>query len=65
MSEFRLLEVLIIDIEPHPLKVEQGDFSYWNTLATLAGIDLNNEARISNEFQEGGIEYYGDDSPTP
>ncbi len=53
-----------MDIDPHPLEVEQGDFSYWNTLATLAGIDLNNEARISNEFQEGDIEYCGDDSPS-
>lgn len=54
-----------MEIEPHPLEVKQGDFGYWNTLATHAGIDLNNEARISNEFQEGDIEYYGDDSPTP
>ena len=64
MSEFRLLEVLIVDIEPHPLEVEQGDFSYWNTLATLAGIDLTDESRISNEMQEGDTEYSGDGSPT-
>jgi hypothetical protein len=65
VSEFRLLEVLIMEIEPHPLEVKQGDFGYWNTLATHAGIDLNNEARISNEFQEADTEYCGDDSPTP
>ena len=64
MSEFRLLEVLILDIEPHPLEVKQGNFSYWNTLATFAGIDLSDEARISNEFQEGDTEYFGDDCPT-
>ena len=50
--DFRFLEVLIIDTEPHPLKVEKGEFNYWNTLATLAGIDLNEEDTIAlNEFQ--------------
>jgi len=49
MSDFRFLEVLIIDAEPHPLEVKKGD---WNTLATIAGIDLNEEAAIAlNEFQ--------------
>ena len=48
MSDFRFLEVLIIDAEPHPLEVKKGDFNYWNTLA----IDLNEEAAIAlNEFQ--------------
>ena len=50
--DFRFLEVLIIDTEPHPLKVKKGDFNYWNTLATIAGIDLNEEVAIAlNEFQ--------------
>ena len=55
---------VILDIEPHQLEVKQGNFSYWNTLATFAGIDLSDEARISNEFQEGDTEYFGDDCPT-
>ena len=51
-AEFRLLEVLVMDADPHPLDVEKGDFTYWNTVATLAGIDLNEEAAIAlNEFQ--------------
>lgn len=52
MSDFRLLEVLIMDAKPHPLEVEKGNFNYWNTIATLAGIDLNEEAAITlNECQ--------------
>ena len=52
MSNFQLLEVLIMDAEPHPLKVKKGNFQYWNTIAPLAGIDLNEEAAIAfNEFQ--------------
>ena len=50
--DFRFLEVLIIDTKPHPLEVKKGDFQYWNTISTLAGIDLNEEAAIAlNEFQ--------------
>jgi hypothetical protein len=50
--EFKFLEVLIMDAEPHPLEVKKGDFQYWNTISTLAGIDLNEEAAIAlNEFQ--------------
>lgn len=52
MSDFRLLEVLIMEVKPHPLEVKEGNFQYWNTVATLAGIDLSEEAAIAfNEFQ--------------
>ena len=46
-AEFRLVEVLIMDADPHPLEVEKGNFNYWNTIATLAGIDLVEESNIS------------------
>ena len=58
-AEFRLVEVLIMEAEPHPLEVEKGNFNYWNTIATLAGIDLNEEAAIAlNDFQQVGIGYF-------
>jgi|10_taG_2_1085330.scaffolds.fasta_scaffold200585_2 hypothetical protein len=51
-AEFRLVEVLIMDADPHPLEVEKGNFNYWNTIATLAGIDLTEEAAIAlNDFE--------------
>jgi len=49
---FKIVEVIVMETDPHPLDVEKGDFNYWNTIATLAGIDLNEEAAIAfNEFQ--------------
>ena len=50
--EFKFMEVLIMDADPHPLEVEKGNFGYWNSLATLAGIDLVEESVIAfNEFE--------------
>jgi hypothetical protein len=44
--EFRLVEVVVLEANPHPLDVEKGDFNYWHTLATIAGIDLTEEHAI-------------------
>jgi|TARA_R110001599_G_scaffold173162_1_gene364903 hypothetical protein len=46
--ELRLLEMLSLDIKPHPLEVKKGDFTYWNNLASLIGIDLNEEAALND-----------------
>jgi len=48
----QLIEMLVLDISPHPLEVKRGSFRYWNDLATLMGIDLNEEAEINHAFQE-------------
>ena len=49
---FRIIEVLVMDADPHPLDVEKGDFTLWHTIATLAGIDLLEEEAIAlNDFQ--------------
>jgi hypothetical protein len=48
---FKLVEVIIMEANPHPLEVETGDFNYWNTIATLAGIDLVEELEIINAFE--------------
>ena len=48
----QLIEMLVLDISPHPLEVKRGSFLYWNDLATLMGIDLNEEAEINHAFQE-------------
>tara|TARA_B100000029_G_C17130444_1_gene798559 strand:- start:178 stop:330 length:153 start_codon:yes stop_codon:yes gene_type:complete len=45
---FKLVEIMVIESDPHPLDVEKGDFNYWNTIATLAGIDLIEESEIIN-----------------
>ena len=51
-AEFRIIEVLVMGADPHPLDVEKGDFTLWHTIATLAGIDLLEEEAIAlNDFQ--------------
>ena len=51
-NDFRLIEVLVMETDPHPLDVEKGDFALWHTIATLAGIDLlEEEALALNDFQ--------------
>tara|TARA_R100000664_G_C2664284_1_gene79099 strand:- start:344 stop:499 length:156 start_codon:yes stop_codon:yes gene_type:complete len=41
------IETLVMNVKPHPLEVEKGDFGYWTNIATLAGIDLVEESNIS------------------
>ena len=49
---FKLVEVMVIEYVSQPLEIAKGDFKYWNTIATLAGIDLNEEAAIAlNDFE--------------
>ena len=48
----QLIELLVLDISPHPLEVKRGSFRYWNDLATLMGIDLMEEAEINHAFQQ-------------
>jgi len=48
----KLIELLVLDISPHPLEVKRGAFGYWNDLASLMGIDLNEESEINHAFQE-------------
>ena len=47
--EMREIETFVLNLEPHPLKVEKGNFAYWNDLAVLAGIDLLQEAINASE----------------
>jgi hypothetical protein len=44
---FKEIETLVMNVKPHPLEVEKGDFSYWTNIANLAGIDLVEESTIS------------------
>lgn len=48
-AEFRLVEMLTIDLKPHPLKIKKGDFLYWNDLCSLLGIDLVEEDLIARQ----------------
>ena len=48
----RLIEMLVLDITPHPLEVKRGSFRYWNDLASLMGINLAEEAEINHAFQQ-------------
>ena len=47
--EFREIETVVLNVEPHPHDVKKGNFAYWNDLATLAGINLNEEALNASE----------------
>ena len=49
-AQFRLVEMLTLDLKPHPLKVEKGDFCYWNDLCSLLGIDLVEEDLIARQY---------------
>jgi len=49
--DVRLIEMLALDVKPHPNEVKKGDFTYWNNLASLIGIDLAEETAI-NDSQE-------------
>ena len=46
---FREIETIVLNVEPHPNDVEKGNFAYWNDLATLAGIDLVEDALNASE----------------
>jgi hypothetical protein len=48
-AEFRLVEMLTIDLKPHPLKIKKGNFLYWNDLCSLLGIDLVEEDLIARQ----------------
>jgi len=48
----KLIEMLALDVKPHPLDVKRGAFRYWNDLAVLMGIDLSEEAEITHAFQQ-------------
>jgi len=50
--DYKLKEIVALEIEPHPNDVAKGNFRYWTDLALLMGIDLNEEAEIINDFQE-------------
>jgi len=54
--DFKLKEMVALEIEPHPNDVAKGNFAYWTDLALLMGIDLNEEGEIINDFQEEAIE---------
>ena len=60
----KLIEILTLDVKPHPLEVKRGSFRYWNDLATLMGIDLAEEMAIIHAFQEEANELNEGDSPT-
>ncbi len=49
MTVFREIDTIVLNVEPHPNDVEKGNFAYWNDLATLAGIDLVEEALNASE----------------
>ena len=51
-AEFHLVEMLTIDLKPHPLKIKQGDFLYWNDLCSLLGIDLVEEDLIARQYTD-------------
>ena len=59
----KLIELLVLDISPHPLEVKRGAFGYWNDLASLMGIDLNEESEINHAFQEEANEQNEGDFP--
>ena len=48
----KLIEMLALDVKPHPLEVKRGAFRYWNDLSVLMGIDLAEEAEINHAFQQ-------------
>lgn len=48
----KLIEMLALDVKPHPLEVKRGAFRYWTDLAILMGIDLAEEAAINHGFQQ-------------
>lgn len=48
----KLIEMLVLDVVPHPLEVKRGAFGYWNDLAVLMGIDLTEEMAIIHAFQQ-------------
>jgi hypothetical protein len=48
----KLIEMLALDVIPHPLEVKRGAFRYWNDLAVLMGIDLAEEMAIIDASQE-------------
>lgn len=48
----KLIEMLVLDVVPHPLEVKRGSFGYWNDLAVLMGIDLTEEMAIIHAFQQ-------------
>ena len=48
----KLIEILALDVKPHPLEVKRGSFRYWNDLATLMGIDLAEEMALIHAFQQ-------------
>lgn len=50
--DVKLIEMLALDVKPHPLDVKRGAFRYWNDLAVLMGIDLAEEAEITHAFQQ-------------
>lgn len=50
--DVKLIEMLVLDVIPHPLEVKRGAFRYWNDLATLMGIDLAEEMALIHAFQE-------------
>mgnify|MGYP001193290075 FL=1 len=47
--DFREIETFVLNLEPHPLEVEKGNFAYWNDLAILAGINLLEESIIASQ----------------
>ena len=47
--DFREIETFVLNLEPHPLEVEKGNFAYWNDLAILAGINLVEESIIASQ----------------
>ena len=50
--DVKLIEMLALDVKPHPLDVKRGAFPYWNDLAVLMGIDLAEESEITHAFQQ-------------
>jgi len=63
--DVKLIEMLALDVKPHPLEVKRGAFRYWNDLAVLMGIDLAEEMAIIHAFQEEANELNEGDSPSP
>ncbi len=61
MTVFREIDTIVLNVEPHPNDVEKGNFAYWNDLATLAGIDLVEEAL--NACEQGYTRYCVGDCP--
>ena len=61
--DVKLIEMLALDVKPHPLEVKRGAVRYWNDLAVLMGIDLAEEMAIIHAFQEEANELNEGDSP--